>query len=103
MLLLPEGLVKLELFFEMLEGGFEVEETGFEGTADGVTLVVQYPVEQAVMLPHAGILFAGVGFDIVEAKHRIELFKVGVVIIFHDVMNDLREGTGSGSFAVVDL
>ena len=44
MLLLAEGLVELEFFFEMLEGGFEIEKTGFERAADGSSLVVQHPV-----------------------------------------------------------
>lgn len=91
MLLLAEGLVEPEFFFEMGEGRFEVEEAGFERTTNVATLVVQYAVEQSVMLPQVGIFLAGVGFDIVEAKRCVELFKVGVVVIFHDVVNDVRE------------
>ena len=89
MLLLSQGLVEPEFFFEMLEGGLKVEEAGFEGAPDAAPLVVKHSVKQTMMLTEAGAFFAGIGFDVVEVKHRIELLKVGVIIFFHHIMNDV--------------
>ena len=50
----------------------------------------------------AGIFFAGVGFDVVEVKHRIELLKVCVIIFFHHIMDRVGDG-GGRSLAIVDL
>lgn len=102
-LFLADGLVEPEFFFEMPEGGFEVEEAGSDRASDVVALFVQHPVEQAMVLPEAGILFAGVCFDVVQAKHRIEFLKVGAIIFFHHIVNGVGDGGRSSSFAIVDF
>jgi hypothetical protein len=61
------GQVLHELLFKVVEGRFAVKETGFEGPADIMAVLVERAIEQAAVLVKFASWLPRVCFDVVKA------------------------------------
>ena len=70
------GLFGGHVFFkpnlQRFQGGFVINLAGFDGCAYRITILIQYPIDQAPALVGAGFFAAPVGPNIVLSQYRIE-------------------------------
>jgi len=95
-----QALVLGELFFEVVEGGFGVEEGCFEGYADIAALLVENPIEQPAAVVQTGIFFSAAGLEVERPEGGVVFLEGCTALRLGDIVDDVGYLAGNSCFAI---